>query len=217
MYDLPESLQTESVRALEPGSSVLVTGPPMSGKRDLALDIIAAGHDDADGLMLISTQKRAARIIRDLERRVGSLDTDRIGIVDCAGGDDRRAIRNISTEHVSTPGDLTGISIGTVKLMRQFRKHGVEDVCHGLVSVSTMLQYMNFPTVFKFLHIYTRRIADSDGLGVFTLDNASHDPQTVNTITGEFDGLVELRTPDDGGREVRLRGFGGSNTGWQPL
>ncbi|WP_460919648.1 DUF7504 family protein [Salinarchaeum chitinilyticum] len=128
----------------------------------------------------------------------------------------RATLRWIATER-RPPGDLTGISIGTAKLMKRFADRNIENVRHGLVSVSTLLQYLDVETVFKFLHIYTNRVQSSEGIAVFTLDDDSHDPQTVNTLTGEFDGVVQLRETDDGTVEYRVRGFGQSPSGWKPL
>lgn len=91
-----------------------------------------------------------------------------------------------------------GVSIGTAKLLQQFSERNVSNVRHGLVSVSTLIQYLDLSTVFKFLHVYTSRIEDTNGLGVFTLDSVSHDEQTVNTITSEFDCVIELRETEDG-------------------
>ena len=216
MYRLPDSLPTDSITELAPGTSLLISGPSMSGKRELALDMLVAGHAEADGLMIISTQNSATALVDQLERRVETLDRDRVGIIDCSGSETQQAIGDISTQRVSSPGDLTGISIGTVKLMQEFGRRDVSDVRHGLVSVSTLLQYLDAATVFKFIHIYTRRIAGSDGLGIFTVDDRSHDPQTLNTVRSEFDGVIELRLPDEGGREVRIQGFSGTNTGWVP-
>ncbi|GAB3684092.1 hypothetical protein GCM10028857_12630 [Salinarchaeum chitinilyticum] len=101
--------------------------------------------------------------------------------------------------------------------MKRFADRNIENVRHGLVSVSTLLQYLDVETVFKFLHIYTNRVQSSEGIAVFTLDDDSHDPQTVNTLTGEFDGVVQLRETDDGTVEYRVRGFGQSPSGWKPL
>ena len=114
---------------------------------------------------------------------------------------------------MASPGDLTGVSIGTAKLLKRFAERDVSDVRHGLVSISTLVQYLDIETVFKFIHIYTSRIEDTDGLGVFTFEDASHDPKTVNTITSEFDCVIELRETEDG-REVRVKGLPGASRQW---
>jgi KaiC/GvpD/RAD55 family RecA-like ATPase len=216
MFDIPDVLPAETVSELAPGTSLLITGPAMSGKQALALDLLAAGLAGTDGILIVSTSENAGRCIDELEGRVPTLDRDRVGVVDCSGSSQQQAIREVATRRVSSPGDLTGISIGTAKLMQRFTEQDVSEVRHGLVSVSTLLRYLELDTVFKFLHIYTQRIDDTRGLGVFTMDDTTHDPQTISTITSEFDGMVELRETDSG-REVRLRGMAGTSGTWEPF
>ena len=216
MYDIDATLPDETVEALPAGTNVLITGPAMVGKRDLAFQLLAAGHEEGEGVLCVTTSASASSMLDEFERRVPTLDRDRVAIVDCSGGDSQDAIREIATERVSSPGDLTGISISTAKLVQRFSDLDVSEIRHGLVSVSALIQYIDLNTVFKFLHIYTSRIEDTGGLGIFTLDSTSHDPKTVNTITSEFDCVVELRETD-GGREVRVKGLSGVSRSWHAL
>jgi len=217
MYNLADVLPAGTVSELEPGTSLLIAGPAMSGKQDIALNLLAAGLDGTNGLLIVTTNDSASACIDELEARATSFDRDRVGVVDCSGSSQQQAIRDIATQRISSPGDLTGISIGTAKLMQQFTSQDISSVRHGLVSISTLLQYLELDTVFKFLHIYTTRISDTQGLGIFTVDNASHDPQTINTVTNEFDGMIELRETDAGEREMRVRGIPDASSGWQTL
>ena len=57
----------------------------------------------------------------------------------------------------------------------------------------------------------------TDDLGIATLDPGAHDPQDVNTLSSQFDVVIELREADDGGREVRVVGHHESPRTWQPL
>lgn len=215
-YTVTGILPDETLQELPPGTSVLISGPAMTGKQELALRLLAAGHERGDGILCVTTGENAGTVLDDLEREIPTLDRNRVGIVDCSGSDHQRTIQELATERVSSPGDLTGISIGTTKLLQRFAEQDISEVRHGLVSVSTLLQYLELDTVFKFLHIYTSRITDTQGLGVFTLDSASHDKQTVNTITGEFDCVIDLRETDTGDREVRLRGLPNTERTWTP-
>lgn len=213
MYDIDATLPDGSVESLPAGTNVLITGPAMVGKRELAFQLLAAGHEEGEGVLCVTTSASASTMLDEFDRRVPTLDRDRVAIVDCSGGDSQQAIREIATERVSSPGDLTGISISTAKLVQRFSERDVSDIRHGLVSISTLIQYINLNTVFKFLHIYTSRIEDTNGLGIFTLDSTSHDPKTVNTITSEFDCVIELRETDSG-REVRVKGLPGVSRSW---
>jgi KaiC/GvpD/RAD55 family RecA-like ATPase len=214
-YSISGILPDGKLDELAPGTSVMISGPAMVGKRELAIRLLAAGHKEGDGILCVTTSNNSGRVLDDLENEIPTLDRSRVGIVDCSGRDHQQTIQEIATEQVSSPGDLTGISIGTAKLLQRFANQDISEVRHGLVSVSTLLQYLDLDTVFKFLHIYTSRISDTQGLGVFTVDNASHDPQTINTITSEFDCVFELRETDTGDREIRLRGHSDSSRTWQ--
>ena len=217
MYNISGILSDGALDDLPPGTSVLLSGPAMSGKREVAIRLLAAGHEEGDGILCVTTSDNAAMVVDELKTQIPTLDRGRVGIIDCTGSTSQETIKEIATERVSSPGDLTGISIGTAKLLQRFSDQDISEVRHGLVSVSTLLQYLDVNTVFKFLNIYTTRIQDTQGLGVFTIDNAAHDSQTINTITSEFDAVIELRDTDVGEREVRIRGLSGVPTKWQPL
>ncbi|SFS02295.1 RecA-superfamily ATPase, KaiC/GvpD/RAD55 family [Halomicrobium zhouii] len=213
-YAVGNVLPSGMLSELRSGTSLLVQGPSMIGKRQLAIRLLAAGHREDDGILCVTTSDNAEKLLSELEAEIPSLDRDRVGIVDCSGRDSQRTIEEIAMERVSSPGDLTGISIGTAKLLQAFSKRDVSGIRHGLVSVSTLIQYLDIGTVFKFLHIYTSRIADTNGLGVFTLDDSAHDRQSVNTLTSEFDCVLEMRERDDGDREVRMKGLPDVPRGW---
>lgn len=215
-YDIGGVLPSDPVNELSAGTNVLISGPALVGKQTLAIRLLAAGHGAGDGILCVTTSKNAASLLEEFEAHIPTLDRNRIGFVDCSGSDDQRVIEEITTERVSSPGDLTGISISTAKLLDRFEQRDVPGIRHGLVSVSTLIQYLDVDTAFKFLHIYTSRIEDTDGLGVFTVDDTAHDLQDINTIRSEFDGIIELRETDAGEREIRLRGFADTSREWRP-
>jgi len=213
-YDVSGILPGCVLDELPAGTNIAVLGPAMSGKRALALQLLAAGYDSGDGILCITTDS-AETIYRELEGHVEGLDRSRVGIIDTSGSEGQELL-NATTESASSPSDLTGISISTAKLFKQFESRGISDIRYGLISISTLLQYLGGQKVFKFLHVYTTRIENTGGLGVYTLDSDSHDQQDINTITGQFDGLIELRD-GEGGQEFRVRGFGRQPTAWASL
>jgi KaiC/GvpD/RAD55 family RecA-like ATPase len=214
-YDISDVLPESPRDTLPAGTNIAIVGPSMVGKRELALELLASRYVDGNGVLCITTDG-ARTVYEDLERHVESVERDRVGIVDSSGGDTREGV-DATVETVTSPGDLTGISIGASKLAERFGRRGIADIGYGLVSVSTLLQYLDSKAVFRFLHIYTRRIEQTGGLGIYTLDDDSHDPKVVNTITGQFDGVIELREADAGDIEFRLRGFGTQPMPWEPL
>jgi KaiC/GvpD/RAD55 family RecA-like ATPase len=212
-YDVSDLLPGSVLEELPAGTNVAIIGPTMSGKRGLALQLLATGYETSGGILCITTDS-AESICDELERNVGTLDRDRVGIIDTSGSDGQ-ALLDAMTETVSSPSDLTGISIGAAKLTQRFENRGIADIRYGLISVSTLLQYMNSKTVFKFLHVYTKRISSTGALGIYTLNTDSHDSHVVNTMIGLFDGVIEIRESDAGEFECRVRGFGGKPTPWK--
>ena len=213
MYDIADSLP-DGISNLPEGTNLLIVGPGKTGKRDLALDLLTAGHERGDAMLFVMTRENAAELIADLDRRLAGLEHDHIGVIDCSGSEDREAIQDIATQSLTSPGDLTGISIGTVKLLEYFSDQSIRNVRYGLISITTLMQYLEPNTVFKFLHIYTQRISDTGGLGIFTIDDASHDSETVNTLVGEFDVVADIRETESGGREIRVRGVPEATRRW---
>lgn len=216
-YEIEGILPDGMVDALPQGTNLMISGPAMIGKRELAIRLLTAGYDEGEGILCVTTSKNATSLLDELESQIPTLDRERVAIVDCTGSDHQEVIKEIATEQVSTPGDLTGISISSAKLLQQFTRQDISEVRHGLVSVSTLIQFLDVNTVFKFLHIYTSRITDTQGLGVFTVDGESHDPQTLNTISSEFDGVLELREVETGEREIRLNGISDASRKWYSI
>jgi len=214
MYEIGDIIPDEAITGIQPGTNLLVKGPPMIGKQDLALELLAKGFDDGDGILCVTTNDSATALIDSLSQREESLDRRQMGIISCSGQEPSQTSDSIDTEFVSSPSDLTGISIGTVKIMKSFSNRNISSIRHGVLSVSTLQQYLDTKSVFKFLHIYTSRVRDTDGLGVFTLHSSTQNDEVVNTLSSEFDGIIELREVDDDAREIRLTGISTASRSW---
>lgn len=200
MYDLRPRLDAE----VEPGTNLLLTGPPLTGKRSLALDLLAEGTEGGDAAIVVTTKDSADRILRDYAKRV-SYEGKPVAIVDCVtrqqGVSDVRDDDRI--KYASSPVDMTGIGIKLSEFLEAFyRNQGIERNRIMVHSLSTLLMYADLQTVFRFLHVFTGRIQSVDGLGLFCIDSTAHDDQTMNTLKQLFDGIVE--THEDGEPTVRL-------------
>jgi KaiC/GvpD/RAD55 family RecA-like ATPase len=209
------------------GTSVLVTGsgsgPATSA---LARDLVLAGDD---GTILVSTDTSGRRLLQACRRR-GHLDGPRLAVVDATGsrdvGDDPDAL----TGSVSSTGDLTGISIEYSILHSALSKAGTERIRTCFDAVSTLLLYVSFPTVVRFVHTMAGRVAKTDGFGVFVLDPTMHEPQVTKTLERLCDGRIRLRRADESeresesasasgseGHELRIDGLAGQPLGWSPV
>ena len=71
MYDLSAVLDVEAMSSIRPGSSILVSGPAMSGKEELALSMLADGSRRGDGAIIMTTGDPADAVIAAEEALLG--------------------------------------------------------------------------------------------------------------------------------------------------
>jgi KaiC/GvpD/RAD55 family RecA-like ATPase len=211
MYELGVPFASGAVPA---GTNLLLSGPPMTGKRDLAFDVLAHGSRDGDGAIVVSTKDSADRVRATFDDHV---DGDApLGVVDCVTrqqGLETDADDEL-VRYASSPVDLTGIGIEFSELLRHlYQQRGVERNRTLLYSLSTLLMYSNLQTVFRFLHVSTGRVQSVDGLGLFLIDDTAHDDQTMSTLKQLFDGVVQVRERGDD-REARLTGLDAVESSW---
>lgn len=212
MYVVRDSLP---VGQLAPGS-YLLSGPAMSGKRELMLDIVIEGLSRHEGGLAVTTNQGATGVIDSLTTKLGHAP-ENLGIVDCVS-EQRDAARSLPAgrvEHVSSPGDLTGIGIAVSEQLRRFSQTDIRQIRVGFYSLSALLMYADLETVFRFVHVLCGRIDSIDGLGLFAIDPTTHEESTVNTLKQLFEGMVELRETDTH-REVRLLGVSDASPTWVP-
>lgn len=107
--------------------------------------------------------------------------------------------RDYHVESVSDPADLTGLGMSLQDCLAAWRGDGYDvRVCFD--SLSILLQYASIERVYRFLHVFTRRLTAVGATGHFHLDPAAHDEQTVARLSALFDSVVEVT--NDGDRTV---------------
>ncbi|WP_136717739.1 RAD55 family ATPase [Halorientalis salina] len=222
MYDLSNVLETEAVSEIRPGTSVLIAGPAMTGKENLAMEILADGSRQGEGALVVTTGSDADTVVEDYQERVSGSNNIQFGVVDCrAEGSSGRGGNSdtppgLYIHHVSSPGDLTGIGIGITKCLESLHGSGATEGRLALISLSTMLTYTDRETVFKFCHVLSSRLDAAGYIGVFTIDTGAHEEQTLQVLKQAFDGLIEVRE-GDAGREARVLGITDSPTDWASI
>lgn len=214
-YELNEVLPSELLEAVEPGTNLLVSGPAMSGKRELLLRILAAGAQHDEGAIVITARDPSEEVIEDYRSNVPG--EGYIRVLDAVSSRSGNAAETGAVRHVSSPGDLTGMGIEFSELARAAQGDGVTRIRIGFDSLSPLLMYVDLQRLFRFLHVFTSQIQSRNWFGLFSIDPDSHDPQVVNTLSQLFDGIIEIRLTDDGDREARVRGLESSPTDWVPL
>lgn len=216
-YDV-SSLADDRIGEIPAGSNLLIAGPSMMGKADLALTALTERQRHEQHAVFVSSDQNADRLLDQVEALGVSVDLADVYVVDCSGTPGRGAFEETANiEHISSPSDLTGIGIGIAKCTNEIGDDVRNGLGVGVLSLSTLHQYASEDRVFNFAHVMTGRIAAAGYLGIWTLDTTSHDEQTINTIRGQFDYVAELHEAESGEREMRiLRGRDDWRT-WEPL
>jgi len=204
-----------SVDGVDPGSTLLVVGPPMTGKRSLTMALLADG-DDYEGMAVVSTDESAADIRTSLagyaEQPAGDLP---LGVIDCVGDSHGTDGLGPLDSRVNSPADLTGIGMQLTTLMERLYSEGRPRIRVGLLSLTTMSMYAEPEQVVRFLNVITGRISEADGLGVIVAHSDTTNREHLQQLRSFVDGVVEVREGDEG-TELRVIGLGGESTEWTP-
>ncbi len=196
------------------GRSLLVAGPPMTGKYELMLRIIAAGAQRA---IIIATGDRATDVRRDFTTMAGVGD-DAVGVVDCVTRQQEATARDEpGIRYAASPQNVTEIGMKFTDLFEEFREEP-ETVGVGLHSLSEMLMYLDAQDVYQFVRVLTKQAESEDWFTVAVIGSTMHDEQTLHTLYEPFDTVVDTRESDSGtGRELRIREGNKATTAWTPF
>jgi len=201
MYDLSADFGDATV---DPGTNILIAGPPLTGKRRLAMRALRVGVDDGEGAVIVTTRDNAERVLDDFRPLLADPDSAHIGVVDCVTKHQGQSVSDTEVvRYASSPVDMTGIGIKFSEFIEEFyRDRGVEKNRVMVDSLSTLLQYSDLQTVFRFMHVFTSRIENADAVGIHVIDSTAHEEETMNTLRQLFDGIV--RTDEEGDVTLQL-------------
>lgn len=190
------------------GTNLMIAGPPMSGKYDLFLGLL---QHEGDNVVVISTQRGAEEIRRDIEDRWGNVDDEEIAIVDCVsklrGGDVKD---DTHTRYVQSPKNLTRIGVAFTDFYTRWEGERTRVGFHAL---SNLVMYTDLETVYKFLQVLNGQVYNAGWLSVMVYDPSMHDERVTHTLQDPFDGIIDTRE-NDGRREFRIRGLESTPTDW---
>jgi KaiC/GvpD/RAD55 family RecA-like ATPase len=191
MYDLGSDFENAAVN---PGTNILLAGPPLTGKRRLALDILAHGANQGEGAVIVTTRDSSDRVLADIRAQVDEPEAIDLGIVDCVTQHQGRSASDTEVvKYASSPMDMTGIGIKFSEFVEEFySQRNVKQNRVLMDSLSTLLMYSDVQTVFRFMHVFTNRIEDANALGIHVIESTAHDEEDLNTLKQLFDGIVEV-------------------------
>lgn len=117
MYNLGADLDVE----VEPGTNLLLVGPALTGKRSLALDILAEGTRSGEGAVIVTTKDGADRILNDFGKRL-DYEGKPVAVVDCVTK--QQGVGEVRDDdrirYTSSPVDMTGIGIKLSEILQEY-------------------------------------------------------------------------------------------------
>ncbi|MFB6173391.1 MAG: hypothetical protein ABEI39_01995 [Halobacteriales archaeon] len=200
---------TLTIEGLAPDSAVLVSGPPMTGKYELMLRLLA---ENVDAAVFVTTKNGADELRSDF-RSHADVAEDEVGVVDCVTPAESRADPDgPATEYVGSPSNLTAIGVAFTDLFSAF--DGRHDrVGVGVHSVSGLLMHNDLKGVYQFLQVLAGQARSAGWFNASVVDASVAEDGEM--IQHHFDGVIETRT--DGEREFRARGLTPTASEWRPF
>ena len=183
---------------LEDLSNVLLLAPSLGGQgSDICQDLLTQTPPAETNLLVVGFTRTPDDFVENWTEGVGTPPV-RGGIVSVGQGEGNVDDPTWAVQTVENPSDLTGIGIELSELLSGMASAASEDehiaVCFN--SVTSLLQYADLQRAFRFLHVVTGRVKTVGGVGHFHLDPDAHDDQTLATLKGLFDAVIEVH--DDG-------------------
>lgn len=191
--------------------SVVITGPPMSGKYELMHRILGEAGERA---IILSTGHEADRVRTDYTETTGH-SSDTAAIVDCVSREQGSTVEDTElTKYASSPKNLTELGVKFTELAENWDSYPQTTV--GLHSLSQLLMYWDADRIYQFTRVLLGRTRNQDWLTVAVINSTMHDERTLHTLLDPFDTVVDTRTTDEGW-EMRLRDRMSSPTPWKPF
>ena len=178
---------------LEFEGNLMVFGLPLVGKTVLARNIFLNKLKEGYGGIYITTNDTGEDVLEWFK----DFNVD-FKVIDCISktiypdAEDTDQIKR-----VASPIDLTGISVWTSRFIDSYFRTGKRDVIVLLDSLSTLLMYTNPQTVYRFLHVVTRRIKATKSKALYIVQKDMHDNRTITTLKQMFDGIIEVKEEND--------------------
>jgi len=184
-------------------SNVLLSAPALGGQGgDVCDRLLTQTPPSQTNILVVTFTDTPGEWVDDWMESVG-VSPVRGGIVSIGQAEAAVDDPSWAVQTVENPSDLTGIGIELSELLSGMATAADEDehlvVCFD--TITSLLQYADLQRAFRFLHVVTGRVKTANGVGHYHLDPEAHDRQTLATLKGLFDAVVEVG--EDGGVRIQ--------------
>ena len=177
-------------------SNILVLAPSFpDGAAGVCVDLLGGDDPSETSVLGVTYTQSPGKWAADYERETGTPPADGTVIsVGDWGADVGTEASEWTLEAVEHAGDLTALGV-TLSDHLTPDGSGRQRLCFD--SLTALLQFVELQRAFQFLHVVTGRVSSASAVGHYHLDPAAHDEQTLATIRGLFDAVVEVDESGD--------------------
>lgn len=176
-------------------ANFLLIGPPMSNKTEIGMLLLKGGLQLKEAAIYISTSNTAEEIRSQwIEHGLEPAweEEGRVKFVDCYS---RMLGTNVpDTQSIRRVPSILDYSKLTVAVNEWCSNYHMKDVGVRMVldTLSSFLIYSSLQTVMRFLHIFFGQLRKQNVLGIFLVDEGTHETITVNQLKTFANGTIIL-------------------------
>ena len=177
-------------------SNILVLAPSFpDGAAGVCVDLLGGDDPASTAVLGVTYTQSPGKWAADYERETGTPPADGTVIsVGSWGSEVETGASQWTLEAVEHAGDLTALGV-TLSDHLTADRPGSQRLCFD--SLTALLQFVEVRQAFQFLHVVTGRVSSAGAVGHYHLDPDAHDEQTLATIRGLFDAVVEVDETGD--------------------
>lgn len=193
-------------------SDILVMGPTLSEKDQVAFDILVDSWEDRNNPFVITANDPAP----EFQSRFGAFvpagrRPEDVYVIDCTEVTQDERSGQQSGCSVSSPVDLTGISVCLSKGYDTNGSTGGRRVL--LDNLSTLLIYSDIDRIYRFISSINNHVSELGDATVQLLDTDAIDSTDKSKLVQLFSTIIEVRTDTD---TTLFRVHGGERAKWTP-
>ena len=179
---------------LQGASNVLVLAPLTPDGNRAHMELVASMRPENLSLAAVTYTQPPGQWLSDWQRSVGPAPRE-VRFIHASGMAQPETYDEQTPDYVTTevvdPTDPMEIIVPLSNRLKQWTDGETQPVV-SVQTLTVLLEYVDFDTAFRYLHILTHRIQAAGAIGYFQMDPDIHDPETTNTLKTLFDVVVEV-------------------------
>lgn len=180
-------------------NNVLLLAPPMADREPtVCTDLLQADPSSESNVLVVTLTDSPAKRVQVWRQHVGETFPAELVFVTgderSAGGRawvDGETDESVRVSSAAHPGDLTGLGVEVTRHLERWRDaEAATSLCFH--TVSTLLQYADRKSVYRFLHTLTVKVTALGGTAHYHASPVGYDETALDALLPLFDAVVEL-------------------------